>query len=429
MKFSRYIQFIKHEDFDKEILFAYRQIEALVLDKTLAEGIKTNINTPDNLNKIHSELYDELVKKQIIIPTECDETALCLSEIAKKLSSDETIRLTINPTMDCNLRCWYCYEKHEIGSEMNASMIYQVCDYIERITKSNSMKHLILSFFGGEPLLKYYKVIRPIIVSACEACNKNRKSIMVNFTSNGVCLSKTITDDLSKIINNISIQVAFDGGKSQHDNIKKFRNGNGTYNTVLYNLKYAIQKGFFVTIRCNYTAQNLLSFIELVNDFSDFHNYKNLKFSFHRVWQEEDSDVLTSKMLEFKSIMRNYKISSNLNSYAVVNISPCYADYSNSLVINYNGDVYKCTARNFNKENKIGRLHNGTIIFDEHQIYNSIPRLYYQDCKECRLLPICNICYQLRKENSIECPQQKISGLNIIANIEKYYHNLITAYN
>ncbi len=429
MKFSKYIQFIKHEDNDKEVLFAYRQNEIIDLDKRLASLIRTNIDTPDNIRDIHPELYNCLAERQIIIPDECDETILCLNEINQKLSSDQTVRLTINPTMDCNLRCWYCYENHMTGSVMDKSMIRQVCDYIRKAAESPTMENLILSFFGGEPLLRYNSVVKPIIISACDSCKRNGKAILVSFTSNGVCLTRHIVDDLTETVNNVSVQIAFDGGKSTHNNVKKFANGDGTYDLVVSNLKYAINKGIFTTIRCNYTATNLISFAELVEDFIDLHENKNLKFSFHRVWQEKDSELLTKHMSEFKTIAKQFRFSSNLSSHAVVNLSPCYADYLNSVVINYNGDIFRCTARDFKKSNRIGILKNGTIVFDDAQSSESSPRRFYKECGECKMLPICNICYQQRKDSPGICPQGEISNEDISANIDKYYSDLTNTSN
>ncbi|WP_289861928.1 hypothetical protein [uncultured Duncaniella sp.] len=47
------------------------------------------------------------------------EIGECMSEINKHFNSKQHLNITINPTLDCNLRCWYCYEKHLDGSCMD----------------------------------------------------------------------------------------------------------------------------------------------------------------------------------------------------------------------------------------------------------------------------------------------------------------------
>ena len=63
--------------------------------------------------------------------------------------------------------------------------------------------------------------------------------------------------------------------------------------------------------------------------------------SFHKVWQEGEFE---SSEIE-KSI--NAFIKAGFVASKFVLGSYCYGDLRNSAVINYNGDVYKCTAVNF----------------------------------------------------------------------------------
>lgn len=42
-------------------------------------------------------------------------------------------RLIINPTMNCNFRCWYCYETHLPNTKMTNEMIERVRKLISLI--------------------------------------------------------------------------------------------------------------------------------------------------------------------------------------------------------------------------------------------------------------------------------------------------------
>ena len=82
------------------------------------------------------------------------------------------------------------------------------------------------------------------------------------------------------------------------------------------------------------------------------------------------------------------------NNFVVI-YSPCYADRANSVIVNYNGDVYKCTACDFAKTKREGKLNeDGTI----HALYSN------KTCQECIIFPICDVCSQKRLEAiSTEC--------------------------
>ena len=64
-----------------------------------------------NDKNLDIELYSVLVKNGFIIDEETNEFSL-IEEIYKKSINSSVYDLTIMPTLDCNLRCWYCFEKH-----------------------------------------------------------------------------------------------------------------------------------------------------------------------------------------------------------------------------------------------------------------------------------------------------------------------------
>ena len=375
----------------------------------------------DELQNTHPEFYEQLVKSMFIIPDNYDEVTTCIALKSQELLSNKSLRITINPTLDCNLRCWYCYESHLKGSVMDSDTIKRTLDFIEKRLKSQHLTCLQLSFFGGEPLLKYNKVIKEIIYKAKELCERFNTSFQLAFTTNGVCLSSKIEDDLISLTNHVSIQVAFDGGKDAHNNVKHFPNGKGCYDIVLKNLTYAIDHGVLTTIRCNYTNESILSFRGLMDDFRFAWKRDNFRFSFHKVWQEIESESLQEKREKIKTYVGASNVKSNINSNLVDSLYPCCFDYDHNILINYNGDIFKCTARDFKPEHRIGYLsHYGEIIYNDN-LHLDFKSSLTTDCFDCKLLPICTICLQQRREAKNHCPYPE-TKVHAEANIEKYFH-------
>src|SRR5690606_36928542 len=129
MKASNYNSFFGYED--KIIGYNSFSDEFIILDPFLKELFDASSieNQIEEINNIHPDLYNTLDINGFIIPSEKDE----LEEI-KKISfetdfDDSIYRLTINPTMNCNFKCWYCYETHIKDSKLNENTINNIITF------------------------------------------------------------------------------------------------------------------------------------------------------------------------------------------------------------------------------------------------------------------------------------------------------------
>jgi uncharacterized protein len=427
MKWSIYNELIDDVD-NAGLVYLFNSLREkfFALDVNLKGLMLAGSHDTSVIEDAHPDLYKYLASEDFIIPDNMDEVSECIQMVNKKFSSDKHLRITINPTLDCNLRCWYCYENHHKGSCMEAKTIDALMKFIEGRAQSESLKKIQLSFFGGEPLLKYNQVVKPIVEGCGDICRKHNKSFMVSFTTNGVCLTSAVVRELKELSPEVSVQVAFDGNRTLHDTVKCFADGSGCYDIVKGRLDYAINNGIMTTIRCNYTLKNFDSFRELIEDFKDYWHYSNVRFSFHKVWQEPESEELFAKRKSLKQDILRWGIKSNIDSFYGDSLAPCYADFDNHIVVNYNGDIYKCTARDFKLENRLGYLDDtGEIIYNAGTENRVLTRLTKQ-CFSCRMLPICTICFQQRRE-SIDgaCPMPN-SYENAPINIAKYFHDVMS---
>ena len=425
MKWSLYNELIEDVS-NKDIIYLFNTLHSkyFAIDADLKNLLNSGMDDVSTIAQMHPDLYEYLVTERFIVSKEYDEISECVRKINHRFASDDNLRITINPTLDCNLRCWYCYENHLSGSCMERSTIESLMKFIDMQARSKMLRTIHLSFFGGEPLMKYTQVVKPILERCNVICNKYNKRFVVSFTTNGVCLTPTIVDELNTLSSEVSVQVAFDGNQSMHDKVKCFPNGSGSYEIVKKQLAYAIANDIITTIRCNYTLENLMSFRELIDDFKEFWSYKNVRFSFHKVWQESESKELCELRDIFKQEIVALGIKSNIESYYGDRLTPCYADFDSHIVVNFNGDIYKCTARDFKPEHKLGYLDKSGII-----VYNDVAKRRYESrltkqCLNCRLLPICTICFQQRSESTDGmCPEPETCE-NASVNIVKYFHDV-----
>jgi uncharacterized protein len=87
----------------------------------------------------------------------------------------------------------------------------------------------------------------------------------------------------------------------------------------------------------------------------------------------------------------------------------CYAERENQAIINYNGDVFKCSVYDFNSSNRVGYIGNDGMLVKENGKWGewmNIP-LFENQCHSCKYLPLCmGGCRKTRilsKSNECNC--------------------------
>lgn len=187
LRWNRY-NYIKKENDNDYLLFNCSTNNHMYMVEEVKELIVDNINSVNQIESIHPDLYHFLKKKTFIVNERFDEVKDAISRMKKKLNFSDYFELFINPTLDCNLRCWYCYESHQKKSIVNNDTLKSIMRFIKNKVESQELKEITISFFGGEPLLGFNRVIWPIIEFTQKICTENRKKLYVFFTTNGVLL-------------------------------------------------------------------------------------------------------------------------------------------------------------------------------------------------------------------------------------------------
>ncbi|WP_291906639.1 radical SAM protein [Chitinophaga sp. CB10] len=376
----------------------------LLLDSSLYDMLMV-VKTPadlEELRDIHEEFYDALVDLGFIVEDEVDELQRARDLITSIDNQDHYFHLIVNPTMNCNFSCWYCYENHERKSKITDDVIDKIELLIENIFRQNPKIQIFsLSFFGGEPLLFYDKM--SILMKRAKAItDRLGKELQISITSNGLLIDKAIIEELKGYIVS-GFQITLDGNREHHDQVRFVSKSRGSYDKIIANIKDLARNGFIVTLRINFTKENLNGLEEVINDLDDLtvEEKSLISLSMQKVFQEPGTPELVQRVALFKEYAKQHHIYHRSAILADTVRSSCYADKVNEAVINYNGDVYKCNARDFNQKNKEGVLtEQGEIIWNEQHARRLTPKLTNKPCQECSIMPICGGgCSQMVLEN------------------------------
>lgn len=403
MKASNYNSFFGYED--KIIGYNSFSDKFIILDPFLKELFDASKieNQIKEINNIHPDLYNTLDVNGFIISNEVDELEE-IKKISYETDFDESIyRLTINPTMNCNFKCWYCYETHIKDSKLNENTIDNIVAFIDNLLlKNDKLKHFSLEWFGGEPMLYFKKAVEPILKNVSTKIQEKGINFSSSFTTNGLLINQDILDICVRYNVNV-FQITLDGNRERHNKVRFISDKKGSYDEIVSNIKLSLKNKINVITRLNISEETLDELLEVIEDFKDvpYNDRQYLSFSFHKVWQVEEN--LTADISSIVDEFRKNNFNCLYLGETTAGIkNSCYADKLNAATINYNGDIFKCTARDFKSESREGYLDNGEIIWDLEKTKKRLSdtRFKNKPCLSCKILPICNGgCSQHRIEH------------------------------
>lgn len=399
MKESIYNHFI--ENGNSIICFNAYKDSYMVMGKSLFKEFNMLRNDLYSLEKSNEKLFKVLKDNGIIIPDNLNERDTFISQQVERRFSGRSYHIILNMTMDCNLRCWYCYEDHIENSRLSEEVISSLIKHIERKSNVNPFQTLILSFFGGEPLLYKNKILE-ILNQVKEISVKKGFSLNANFTTNATLIDKEFLLSLKEL--KVSFQITIDGWKDIHNKIRKYKNSERTsYDKIINSLKLIRDTllNYQIVLRINISPITINGISKLLPDIIKVLDPSKSSVSIYKVWQVK-KDMVNEDIIN--NFVKECQLQGLVCSYLNMGfcLSGCYADNFNQVVINYDGLIYKCTARKFEKKNAYGYLNSdGMIVWDSSKLINRMSLKLPDRCLNCNILPVCpKPCSQTLLENS-----------------------------
>ena len=329
---------------------------------------------------------------------------------------------------ECNFNCWYCYENHPQG-RMSRNTMTAVVNYVKTLIKNKSIHHLNLDWFGGEPLLYFDEVMYPLAKEIKQIWFENNMALSGMITTNGLLINKDRCEKFQEISLN-SFQITLDGDEQTHNRIRCDKNKNGSFQIIVDNINLLSEyPNVSILLRINYTEKTLLNINNIVNFFSEKAKNK-IEIFFQQVWQDAQKKRISAKRNEQYFKDKGFRV----NTYELnTSYHACYADVYQQAVINFDGKVFKCTARDFNNTNPDGWLQeDGNIQWDMPKLSKRFSKATFENehCTVCNLLPVCaGPCSQKMMEIPDDYDFKKIclqGGviLSIEHKLNSFYQNL-----
>lgn len=339
----------------------------------------------------------QLIEMHFYVPIDFDEFSWVEKQrhIYKEKENKTVNCYTIITTLDCNARCFYCYEKGQPRIHMSQKTANDIVDYIVKNAKPDMRQDI--RWFGGEPLTN-----ENVIDLICEKLTAQNILYQSRMISNGLLFNEINISKAKNLWNLKKVQITLDGTEKVYQKAKSYVNATGKeFQQVLNNIDALLKAKIQVVIRLNqdlYNTEDLLCLAELLskkfNGKKGLSVYNSLLFTEERETQEasleryesflklQDS-LIEKKLLTYKKIRKQIKI------------RHCMADNDSSITIGPTGKIGKC--EHYPNEFLIGSIYEEG--FDTEMINKW--RDTYNIKEKCHTCPLYPQCVRLKM-----CPEE-----------------------
>lgn len=347
-------------------------------------------------NETDANLIGKLAHLKFVVGDDVDELQIVQQRKIAGMHDKNRLDVILMPNMDCNFSCPYCYEKHDSAKRMTSEVSARIVRWLA--LRIPHQKVVFLGWFGGEPLLSPETVL-DIGGFVREACRSHGVRLITNVTTNGYALTPRLIERLLAA-DMFDYQITVDGPPEAHNRTRVLRSGKGSFDRVFGNILSLARADSRarISLRVNYNHENIHEIPGLLEMFpADIRS--QLRIVFEPVFG--DAKLSATKNLSGEEIARtitaDYALAGRLGydvrlgTLGVGRLVYCYAERQNQYIIDFKGDVFKCSVTDFSSSCKIGSIDaEGMLVRDEAnwKAWMDMPP-FDDSCTECVFLPLC----------------------------------------
>jgi uncharacterized protein len=361
--------------------------------------IQKLISRPDSAETEEEKRFlESLIEGQYLIDDELDEVEDLKARNRASRFNHAGFVLTIAPTLACNFKCDYCFEKQR-PERMTDETIKALINFSE--TYIRRAENIAICWFGGEPTLCLSSIEKIYGEMGAKAAKYNAKFQPGTIVSNGYILDGKMAEKL--IACGIhGGQITLDGPQRIHDRRRVLQNGKGTFRRIIENLKESSPAMKFV-IRVNLDRRNYDMAFETLEALDKEGILPNVTVYFApvnytgSVCQDMMGLCLSTEEFSREQVELYKKLVENgfyqIEYPSLAAGGYCGADADSSFVIAPDGLIYKC----WEEISVADDRSIGSIFTDETTPRQRANRLKYMawdpfeksECRQCEILPVC----------------------------------------
>ena len=399
MKTTRFLFQTEFPDSGELLLYNTLNGALIAFEKDRYNQI-TEILYGGEFNALNNEVANVLYEEGFLVDDNLNEIEIVKKRNALGIADSNRLDVIIMPNMNCNFSCVYCYETHH-KSGMDDVTEERLIAWLQKMIPN--YKAVLISWFGGEPLLSYPVILR-VQEKVQALCKAHNVILHGHITTNGSLLDITKAKNLLALGVH-SYQITLDGPAETHNQMRPLKGGGASFEAVHENIcaLAALEPTPHIKLRVNFDERNVARIRELLHTIP-----VGLRPSMTLVCEK----IFTESFGVVQETMERTAEIEDIQAYAVeIGFRPdheamepnrftfCYADRANQFTINYNGDIFKCTVQKFGTKHRLARLgDNGNIEWEAGRLerWMALPA-FEEKCEACVFMPLCmGGCRKLR---------------------------------
>ena len=363
----------------------------------------------DNSENVEESL-SELVEIKDYVPLDFDELSMVdkIREETKRQMPKRIDGYTIFTTLDCNARCFYCYEKGAPHISMSEKTANDVAEFIIRNADGHAQE---IRWFGGEPLMN-----EKVIDNICQRLCLGNIYFQSRMISNGLLFNKEKIAKAKDRWHLKSVQITLDGTKEEYRRAKNYIGAKGDeFERVLSNIEDLLEANIRVLIRLNQDLHNTDDLIDLVEFLAKRFEknqglgvYNSLLFDYAEGASRNTPEERYNAFLKLQNLLIRKGLFSRKGHGAKFRYTHCMADNDRSITITPSGKIGKC--EHYPNDYLIGSIYSDELDVEIVKKWKETFPVS-QKCRACVLYPQCiriKMCPEVKKDCSLLDCENKI---------------------
>lgn len=343
----------------------------------------------------NEQVADQLASQGLWVPSEVDELEQynLYTDYANKYISNRP-HITITPTMECNARCFYCYEDGVRCGKMQKEQCQDIITFIKTLDCSNGVD---LTWFGGEPLLNQEWM--DVFSESLEKAGIEYSAFII---TNGSKIDDSIIEKMASKWKIRDVQITLDGSFDEYASRKAFVDqDDNVYYKILKTIGKLAKNGIDVQVRMNIDGKNRDSILRAVKDIADLYCDNN-RVKCYPAFLTGTSAPLSEKekIVFIKTMIDASRGKFNVNDclYRLPRTKACYYNQKNAFSIDVKGNIFVCEHMLGHEHQAIGNINSEVTIEEREQSGKR------KECQRCVFLPKCQGgCVDTLKNGEVPC--------------------------
>jgi uncharacterized protein len=211
----------------------------LIVSRDVAD-LLDRVHAAEALSDEERETVEQLTEQGFVVRDRAAERDDLKAFFREVREGTDTLKITVLTTLQCNFACDYCIqgdhgEYNQTAAKMSMEMAARVSGWVEERMAEIAPRRLVLTFFGGEPLLNM-----PVLYYMAErlhaSCAVRGVEIVLNIITNGLLLTREMVERLNPLGLN-GIKITLDGEREAHNRSRPLRGGQGTFDRIIANTR------------------------------------------------------------------------------------------------------------------------------------------------------------------------------------------------